>query len=109
VFPPGSWLRLRMYYACPACGLVFGRENGYFTGAMIVSYVLGLPLLGAIALIIAAISGWSAELVLLAAGVYFVPFAPGLFRSSRVIWMHVDRVVDPDPESERYITPRHNV
>jgi hypothetical protein len=24
---------MTMYYACPKCHVVFGRENGYFTGA----------------------------------------------------------------------------
>ena len=78
-----------MNYACPECGLVFGREEGYFTGAMIVSYLLAVPL---VALLIAI--------------VYFLPFVPAVFRYSRVVWMHFDRVVDPTPESERYLQPR---
>src|SRR6188472_1588638 len=76
VFPPGNWLRLRMYYACPACGVVFGRENGYFTGAMIVSYVLAVPLLAVLCLAIAALSGWPAEWVILVGMLYFLPFVP---------------------------------
>ena len=34
-----------MNAACPACGLRFEREAGYFTGAMYVSYVLALPVM----------------------------------------------------------------
>src|SRR5204862_6507411 len=30
---------------CPECGYVFGREEGYFTGAMYISYTLALGLL----------------------------------------------------------------
>jgi uncharacterized protein (DUF983 family) len=28
----------RMHARCPVCGLVFAREQGYFTGAMYLSY-----------------------------------------------------------------------
>jgi hypothetical protein len=92
-----------MYYACPECGVVFGRENGYFTGAMLVSYTLAVPLLGLLTLATALVTGWRFELVLLVAALYFLPFVPAVFRYSRVIWMHFDRVVDPTLESERYV------
>jgi len=67
-----------------------------------------VPLLAAISLVVWWLSGWTVEIVLLIAGLYFLPFVPALFRNSRVIWMHFDRVVDPDPTSERYApaTPR---
>src|SRR4029453_4883627 len=35
-----------MTETCPACGLRFERESGYFTGAMYVSYILALPVVG---------------------------------------------------------------
>jgi hypothetical protein len=92
-----------MHYACPNCGLVYGRENGYFTGAMIVSYALAVPLLAGLCLLVWLASGWRVEWVLLVAGLLFLPFVPALFRYSRVIWMHFDRVVDPSLESERYL------
>ena len=97
-----------MYQACPECRVIYGRESGYFTGAMIVSYILGVPLLAAISLIVWWITNWTVEVVLLVAGVYFLPFVPAIFRYSRVIWMHFDRVVDPNLESERYAPPRSN-
>jgi hypothetical protein len=95
-----------MFYACPECGLIFGREEGYFTGAMIVSYILGVPLLALLTLVIELLSGWRFDFVLLIAGIYFLPFVPAIFRYSRVIWMHFDRIVDPTLESERYAPPR---
>jgi uncharacterized protein (DUF983 family) len=105
VFRRGGWLQLKMLQACPECRVVYGRESGYFSGAMIVSYILGVPLLAAISLSVWWISGWRVEIVLLVAGVYFLAFVPAIFRYSRVIWMHFDRVVDPDPTSERYAPP----
>ena len=95
-----------MFYACPECGLIFGREEGYFTGAMIVSYILGVPLLALLTLVVELLSGWRFDFVLLIAGIYFLPFVPAIFRYSRVIWMHFDRIVDPTLESERYAPPR---
>ena len=95
-----------MYLACPACGLVFGREEGYFTGAMIVSYMIGVPLLAILTVLVLWITSLRFELALLIAGLYFLPFVPAVFRYSRVIWMHFDRLVDPTMESERYVQPR---
>jgi hypothetical protein len=43
VFVSNSWRELRMLNACPRCRVIFGRENGYFTAAMIVSYVIAVP------------------------------------------------------------------
>src|SRR5215216_612429 len=97
---------MRMHEACPECRVMFGRENGYFTGAMIVSYILAVPLLAALALLVAFVTQWSAEISILVAGVLFLPFVPPLFRYSRVVWMHFDRIVDPSLESERYAQPR---
>jgi uncharacterized protein (DUF983 family) len=97
---------LAMHYACPDCRVVYGRENGYFTGAMIVSYMLAAPLLGGLAVLIWLATGWRVEMVLLVSGLLFLPFVPPLFRYSRVIWMHFDRMVDPNLESEHFAHPR---
>ena len=32
-----------MFERCPVCGLKFEREQGYFLGAMYVSYALAIP------------------------------------------------------------------
>src|ERR671933_804131 len=34
-----------MHEDCPSCGYRYGREEGYFTGAMYVSYTIGLVVL----------------------------------------------------------------
>jgi hypothetical protein len=94
---------LRMYYACAECRVIYGRENGYFTGAMIVSYILAVPLVGLLCVLIWLATGWRVEIVILVAGLLFLPLVPPLFRYSRVIWMHFDRMVDSNLESERYV------
>ena len=63
---------------------------------------VAVPILAALALGVAYVSHWTAEIDILVAGILFLPLVPPVFRYSRVIWMHFDRVVDPNPESERY-------
>src|SRR5262245_38918403 len=41
---------------CPVCGQIFQREEGYFLGAMYVSYVLGCGIVGAAYLAVVAFS-----------------------------------------------------
>ena len=84
-----------MHDRCPVCGHVFEREPGYFMGAMYVSYALAIPLYVALAGVLRLLlPGWSDLAVLSLALPLFVPFAPLLFRYSRVIWMHLDLALD---------------
>jgi len=87
---------MTMSAACPACGLVFEREPGYFVGAMYVSYALAIPayllIVGLLRLLLPEVP----DLAVLAAGVPIICLcAPLLFRYSRIIWMHLDRTIDP--------------
>jgi uncharacterized protein (DUF983 family) len=87
---------LEMNDPCPQCGLIFQREEGYFLGAMYVSYGLGCAIVG-IAYVIAAelfpdVSSIVLCLCLFAA---YVPLMPWVYRYSRVIWLHFDRLVSP--------------
>jgi hypothetical protein len=85
-----------MWTRCPACGLEFGREPGYFTGAMYISYVLAAPVVAALtgAVYLVAPNLTPIQAVLIAAGI-FLPLAPIVFRASRVLWIHFDRTIDP--------------
>ena len=62
---------------------------------MYVSYTLAALLFGRLALVCWLLTGWPLEGVLVAAGLLFLPFVPAIFRYSRVIWMHLDRALDP--------------
>jgi uncharacterized protein (DUF983 family) len=88
---------MRMAPACEICALRFEREPGYFTGAMYVSYVIALPLF------IGLFLGWrhfapalSFGVALTATILCFLPFVPFVFRSSRILWIHIDRAIDAD-------------
>jgi Protein of unknown function (DUF983) len=87
-----------MHEACPACSLRFDRgQPGYFTGAMYVSYVLGIPLIALLTLFEHLfLPSWSLlRLVLLAWGLC-IPLVPWVWQFSRVLWVHFDRAIDPD-------------
>ena len=93
---------LTMNETCPACGLRFGREPGYFLGAMYFSYALGIPVLGL--LLLGAWlhwPDWPLHLLLGVALVGFVPPLPVVFRYSRLSWMYFDQAFDPPDEVVR--------
>ena len=85
---------LAMHERCPVCGLVFEREPGYFTGAMVVSYALAVPTFGLIVIALLVL-GLDTGVALLLGAVLYLGLAPFIFRFSRVIWLQLDWVLDP--------------
>jgi uncharacterized protein (DUF983 family) len=82
----------RMNPTCPVCGLLFEREEGYFLGAMYISYGMSAIILITATLLASLVlptwdMGWLALLV----SALYVPFVPLVFRYSRVIWIYFDR------------------
>src|SRR6202795_2628723 len=86
----------RMQDRCPNCGLKFEREQGYFLGAMYISYVLALITIVALALLLWAVTSWSLQRVTVWAILLFLPLAPTLTLFSRVLWIYLDRAIDPE-------------
>jgi hypothetical protein len=85
---------------CPVCGLIFQREEGYFLGAMYVSYVLASALLIPSYFLAAALfPGLGSLAVALVALVPYLPLVPLVFRYSRVLWIYFERGVCPDDVS----------
>lgn len=79
---------------CPACGIVFEREAGYFTGAMYASYFMGIVVTLPVwmALLIAEAAYW----VILSVSVGMVVLLmPVFFHYSRVVWLHIDHHFNP--------------
>ena len=91
---------ITMNESCPACGLRFEREQGYFLGALYVAYGLGVPILSLLTLLIWLITDGTAGRSFVIAMIVFFPMSPGVFRYSRVIWMHLDHLIDPRGESQ---------
>ena len=83
-----------MNRCCPTCDLEFERETGYFLGAMYFSYglalIIGAPV--AIILVLWHVPDWWIILIL---GLLLGLSSPLLYRYSRILWLHLDQVVDP--------------
>ena len=80
---------------CPRCGLRFEREPGYWTGAMVASYALGVPVLLLIVGALWLLSGWDIVAVLIVGDLLFLAAAPFIWRYSRVVWLYLDWLIDP--------------
>jgi uncharacterized protein (DUF983 family) len=92
---------LSMNDLCPVCGLRFEREPGYFTGAMVVSYALAVPILGAMVIGLMTLGGLDAVPALLIGDTAYLVLVPFIFRYSRVVWLHFDWGIDPDRTHDR--------
>jgi uncharacterized protein (DUF983 family) len=93
-----SWWRawLDMNERCPVCNLKFEREQGYFLGAMYVSYALAIPPFVLLVTTLWLFAHWRYELALLGAFLAYLPFVPMAARFSRVVWMYIDHTFDPE-------------
>ena len=81
---------------CPECGLIFQREEGYFLGAMYVSYFLSSALYLVLHIIWSLLrDDWFSYATMLLAMATFVPLTPLVFRYSRVVWIYLDRDACP--------------
>jgi hypothetical protein len=85
-----------MHECCPNCGLKFEREQGYFLGAMYISYGLALITIVVLGLLLWASTAWSLQKITLLAILLFLPLAPTLTLFSRVLWIYLDRAIDPE-------------
>jgi hypothetical protein len=100
------WRRfVSMNASCPECGFVFERESGYFAGAMVVSYSLAVPILAAIVIALILIGGLDAVVALIIGNTAYLVLVPFIFRYSRVVWLHLDWLIDPSADTALH-TPR---
>lgn len=83
-----------MNKTCPHCEVVFEREHGYYLNSMFIAYGIGFLILVPSAILLAmrqvSIAFFTIFLV-----VEVVIITPILFRYSRVLWLHIDQVLDP--------------
>ena len=96
IFRKSVWLFPKMYERCPACGLKFEREPGYFLGAMYIGYGLGVATIAILATLVWSVLRWSVVQSVVGAVILFLPLAPVLTWMARVLWIYMDQAVDPD-------------
>ena len=87
----------KMCARCSICDLKFQREEGYFLGAMYISFGLALAIITLIAALLWAITGWWITQDVLWAVALFVPLAPTISLFARVLWIYLDQTFDPEP------------
>jgi uncharacterized protein (DUF983 family) len=88
----------RMCPRCSICDLKFQREEGYFLGAMYISFGLALAIIALIAGLLWAITGWWITKDVIWAVILFLPLAPSISLFARVLWIYLDQAFDPEPD-----------
>ena len=75
---------------CPACETVFEKESGYFIGAMIASYFLGVFL--ALPVLLLLIFYYQVDMGMAIGATILQTFLlqPLLFRYSRILWIQIE-------------------
>ncbi len=90
---------MTMNETCPVCGIKFERENGYFMMAVFMGYVMGtavaLPLILILYLSGASLAGYLITLI-----PALIVLSPVIFHYARVVWLHIDEILDPRREQE---------
>ncbi len=81
---------------CPVCYLKFGREPGYFLGAMYIGYGLALVTIAIFSAVLFATTQLHLRGSVLVGALLFLPFAPLLTHMARVLWIYMDQSIDPD-------------
>lgn len=89
----------QMNETCPSCQIRYEREDGYWMMSVFVGYVIYF------AIIIPTILAWfflEWEIWPTVIGLALVclTIAPFVFRISRIVWLHIDEVIDPHPSEE---------
>ena len=87
-----------MRETCAICGLRFEREEGYFVGAMMIDYGLGLVIVAAIGLGLWYVTRWPLEKTAVIAFLLFLPAIPTFTRFGRVLWIYLDQTIDPEED-----------
>jgi uncharacterized protein (DUF983 family) len=96
IFRRSVWLLPPMHERCPACGLKFEREVGYFLGAMYISYGLGLGIIAILSALAWKLTKWPIMKSVIAGVVLFLPLVPAVTWMARVLWIYMDQAIDPD-------------
>lgn len=86
-----------MHERCPVCNLKFEREEGYFLGAMYISYGIALVTITIIAALVWSVTRWPIMKATVWAIVLFLPLAPAITLWARVLWIYLDQAIDPEP------------
>ncbi|MBC7693525.1 MAG: DUF983 domain-containing protein [Methylotenera sp.] len=81
----------KMHRNCPACGIKFERESGYFLGAMILSYFISSFSLVPTVILLVFYFHASLAWIIIVPSIQVILMNPLLFKYSRLIWLRIDQ------------------
>ena len=84
----------KMNETCPVCHVKFEREDGYFMMSVFIGYVIGTFITLPICLILYLVNAPFAWYFIFTIGAILL-LLPLIFRYARLIWLHIDEVLDP--------------
>jgi hypothetical protein len=87
---------MKMNPRCSACGLVFDREPGYFLGAMMISYGISAAVCTIIFWLLGYVASSRPPLRIFETALLYLPVVPFVFRYSRIAWIYIDQMLDPE-------------
>lgn len=88
----------KMNETCPVCHIKFAREDGYFMMSVFIGYILGAVIALPICLILYLINAPLAWYFIFTVAAFLL-LLPLIFRYARLIWLHIDEVLDPRPNA----------
>lgn len=84
-----------MFPTCAQCGITYEREQGYFMMAVFVGYVMGFAIVIPVLLLLYLTLRPSMWGYIIGGVVTLLLAIPFIFHYARVIWMHLDQLMDP--------------
>lgn len=80
---------LKMNEACPVCGMKFEREEGYYTGAMFINWLIIVFLIGPVwvTMFFTGVGFWTTFTV---TAILLIVLTPFIIQYSRAIWLYLD-------------------
>ena len=79
----------KMHTSCSNCGLVYEMEQGFWYGAMYLSYAMGVAITVAVVVALTVLTDFGVFLKSGIATAFLILFMPLIFRYSRVIWINI--------------------
>lgn len=79
----------KMHKSCDSCGLVYDMEQGFWYGAMYVSYAFGVAITVTVYIALSVLTELSIFVKAGIASLFLVVLLPIVFRFSRNIWLNV--------------------
>ncbi len=88
---------LGMHQTCSNCHIKYEREDGYFMMSVVIGYAIGGIIALPICLILYLMNAPTHWYFIATIGAFILLF-PLIFRYAKLLWLHIDEVIDPRPQ-----------